>query len=129
MDPIQMDSLTTYDVADDGSMARLHFIDAAGRSRTLQIPFASLQQLTLSMPKIMQQTLRTCYQDPTLRLVHVVASWVVERASDGARWLLTFRTPDEFSISFAVTDGEMSRLAASLNDYEPKAFTGGVRMH
>jgi len=128
MDPIAVDALTTYEVADDGSGVRLHFADPEGRARTLVVPIASLQQLTLSMPKIMQEALCASYRDPTLRLVHAVASWVIERASDGRNWLLTFTTPDHFSISFAITDNDLNQLSTSLNDYELEAFPGGLRM-
>ena len=128
MDPIAMYSLTTYEVASDGSAVRLHFVDPEGIARSLQVPFAGLQQLTLTMPKIMEEALRASYRDPTLRLVHAVTSWVIERASDGRNWLLSFSTPDHFSISFALTDGDLNGLSSLLNDYELEAFPYGLRM-
>jgi hypothetical protein len=128
MDSITVDSLTTYEVADDGSGVSLHFVDPEGRAQALLLPLASLRQLTLSLPKIMQEALCASYRDATLRLVHAVASWVIERASDGKNWLVTFTTADHFSISFAVTDSDLDQLSASLNDYELEAFPNGLRV-
>jgi len=45
MDQIAVDSLTTYEVADDGSGVSLHFVDPDGRAQALLVPLTSLRQL------------------------------------------------------------------------------------
>ncbi len=79
------------------------------------------------MPKIMLQVLRTRYGDSSLRLVHAVESWKVERASDGRNCILTFTTPDCFTISFNVNDQDLNLLSEAVGDYELDAFPDGLR--
>jgi hypothetical protein len=129
MDPVEVGTLTTYEIATDGVGARLHFVDSNGNARTVYVPVEMLKLLTLSMPKIMLEVLRTQFHDPTLRLVHSVDSWRVERASDGKTCILTFTTPDHFSISFNVNDKDLSQLSDAVIDHELDAFPQGLQFH
>jgi hypothetical protein len=122
-------TLTTYEIATDGAGARLHFVDSNGNARTVYVPVEMLKLLTLSMPKIMLEVLRAQFHDPTLRLVHSVDSWRVERASDGKTRILTFTTPDHFSISFNVNDKDLSQLSDAVIDHELDAFPQGLHFH
>ena len=129
MDPVEVGTLTTYEIATDGVGARLHFVDSNGNARTVYVPVEMLKLLTLSMPKIMLEVLRAQFHDPTLRLVHSVDSWRVERASDGKTCILTFTTPDHFSISFNVNDQDLNQLSEAVGDYELDAFPEGLHFH
>ena len=129
MDPVEVGTLTTYEIATDGVGARLHFVDSNGNARTVYVPVEMLKLLTLSMPKIMLEVLRAQFHDPTLRLVHSVDSWRVERVSDGKTCILTFTTPDHFSISFNVNDQDLNQLSEAVGDYELDAFPEGLHFH
>jgi hypothetical protein len=129
MDPVEVGTLTTYEIATDGAGARLHFVDSNGSARTVYVPVEMLKLLTLSMPKIMLEVLRAQFHDPTLRLVHSVDSWRVERANDGKTCILTFTTPDHFSISFNVNDQDLSQLSDAVIDHELDAFPQGLQFH
>jgi hypothetical protein len=129
MDPLDVDTLTTYEVAHDGSCARLNFRDRDGQERYVRVPMDTLKTLTLSLPKIMLEVLRAHLRDPTLRLVHSVETWRVERASDGKTCILTFVTPDQFSISFSVNDAALNELSQTVIEYELEAFPQGLQFH
>jgi hypothetical protein len=129
MDTVQMDALTTYEVSPDGEGVNLNFVDAKGEARAVYAPMEVLKQLTLSMPKIMLEVLQARFRDPTLRLVHTVNSWQTERASDGETIILTFTTPDRFSISFNVTEKDLLQLSDAISTYEIEAFPGGLHFH
>jgi hypothetical protein len=129
MDPVQMDTLTTYEVSPDGEGVHLNFVDAKGESRAVYAPMEVLKQLTLSMPKIMLEVLQAHFRDPTLRLVHTVDSWQTERASDGETIILTFTTPDHFSISFNVSENDLVQFSETIGTYEIEAFPGGLHFH
>jgi hypothetical protein len=53
MQPVDVDTFTTYEVADDGSGVRLNFQDNQGCQACVSIPMEALKTLTLSLPKIM----------------------------------------------------------------------------
>ena len=129
MDPVEIGTLTTYEIANDGAGARLNFVDANGQAQSVYVPIDNLKLLTLSMPKIMVEALRAQFRDPTLRLVHTVENWRVERASDGKTSILTFTTPDHFSISFGVSDEDLYQLSEVVGDYELDAFPQGLHFH
>ncbi len=129
MNPVEIGTLTTYEIANDGVGARLNFVDANGRSQSVYVPIENLKLLTLSMPKIMLEALRAQFHDATLRLVHTVENWQVERASDGKTSILTFTTPDHFVISFGVNDQDLNRLSEAIGDYELEAFPQGLHFH
>jgi hypothetical protein len=129
MGPVEVGTLTTYEIATEGAGARLHFVDSNGSARSVYVPVEMLKLRTLSMPKIMLEVLRAQFRDPTLRLVHSVDSWRVERASDGKTCILTFTTPDHFSISFNVNDKDLSQLSDAVIDHELDAFPQGLQFH
>ena len=129
MAPVEIETLTTYEVASDGAGASLNFVDSNGQAQTVYVPIENLKLLTLSMPKIMVEALRAQFHDPTLRLVHSVDTWRIERASDGKTCILTFTTPDHFSISFGVNDKDLDQLSEVVGDYELDAFPQGLNFH
>jgi hypothetical protein len=129
MDPLEIDLLTNYEVAADGRGARLNFVDSDGNAQTIYVPNRILKLLTLSMPAIMLEVLRAEFGDPTLRLIHTVDSWQIERASDGKTCILTFTTPDHFSISVNVNGRDINQLSEAVIDYELEAFPHGLLFH
>ena len=110
MSSIKAESLTHYEVASDGTHCRLCFVDADGIKQSVEFPIACLQQLMLTIPKITCEALRGLYNDSSLELVHVVDSWQV-RSATGQRVILTFTTPDRFSISFSITTSGLTDAA------------------
>ena len=129
MDPVEIGTLTTYAIATNGGGVDLNFVDANGDSRTVFVPVEILKLLALSMPKIMLEVLQAQYRDPSLRLVHAVDSWSVERASDGRSCILTFTTPDQFSIAFKVNERDLGQLSDAVVDHELDAFPLGLNFH
>jgi hypothetical protein len=129
MESVEVDTFTTYEVAGDGSGVRLNFQDNRGCETAVSIPMEALKTLTLSLPKIMLEVLQVHMKDPTLRLVHAVDTWRVERASDGQTCILTFVTPDQFSISFNVNDAALAELSEAVIEHELEAFPQGLHFH
>jgi hypothetical protein len=128
MDPVEM-CLRPMEIAKDGAGARLNFVDANGRAQSVYIPIENLKLLTLNMPKIVLEALRVRFHHSSLRLVHTVENWRVERASDGKTSILTFTTPDNFAISFGRNDRDLNQLSEVIGDYELDAFPQGLHFH
>src|SRR5262252_2814632 len=73
---MQVESLTTYEVAPDGSRVKLNLLDAEGKPASLIVPLEALRVLALSMPKIVFHAVRQATGgDDALRLVHGVENW------------------------------------------------------
>jgi hypothetical protein len=126
---IDVNALLDYEVAGDGSHVRLKLANAQSDLVDVTLPIECLKQLVLSMPVILEQALRALCQDPALRLVHTVKLWTIERASDPNDLILSFKTPDHFSISFCVDQADVLRMADSFVDHEVEAYPLGLRVH
>jgi hypothetical protein len=126
---VDVNALLDYEVAADGSHVRLNLANDLGNQVNVTLPIECLKQLVLSLPVILEQTLRALHQNPALRLVHTVKLWTVERASDQKNLILSFRTPDHFSISFRVDQADILRMADSFVDHEVDAYPLGLRVH
>jgi hypothetical protein len=79
----------------------------------------------LTIPKITCEALRGLYNDSSLELVHVVDSWQV-RSATGQRVILTFTTPDRFSISFSISNGVFGELAEAAIEHQVEALPEGL---
>jgi hypothetical protein len=126
---VDVNAVLDYEVAADGSHVRLNLANDQGNPVDVALPIECLKQLVLSMPVILEQTLRALYQNPALRLVHTVKLWTIERASDPQALILSFKTPDHFSISFRVDQADILRMADSFIDHEADAYPLGLRVH
>src|SRR5262245_37400112 len=126
---LQVKSLTTFEVAPDGSMVKLNLLDAEGRPVSLLVPFALVRVLAMSMPKIAQQALRQAVGggDDRVRLVHEVADWKIERAENPEYAILTFAAPDLFEVSFAIRDSALTQMAELMSEFHIEAFPEGLQ--
>lgn len=68
--PIKAQLLTTYEVASGGTSCRINFVDTEGAAKAVELPVWCLQQLTLTIPKIMFEASKALYGNISLRLNH-----------------------------------------------------------
>src|SRR5262245_50299973 len=102
---MEVESLTTYEVAPDGSSVKLNVVDADGKPGSVIFPLEPLRVLATSMQKIVGDALRRAAGgDEGMRLVHAVDNWKIERAGDPDYAILTLATPDRLELSFAIKD-------------------------
>ena len=125
---VEIQELTTYEVAPDGSSIRMNFVDVDGQKASIIVPMQNLQELAFTIPKMVSEALQAAYGNPALRLVHKVDLWKVERGDDGKSVILTFSTPDRFQMSFAVEEKELASMAESVVP-ETETLPGVARFH
>ena len=125
----EISSLTTYEVAPDGTSVKLNLLDGDGKPASLIVPFALVQVLARNMPTIALHALRQAAGNDTLRLVHEVSDCKIERAADPDYAILSFTTPDLPEMAFAVRDDALARMAELLSDYHIEAFPDGLHLH
>ena len=126
---VQVESLTTYEVAPDGSSVKLNLLDERGEPTSLIVPFEMLRILTMSMPKIAQDALRRATGREGMRLVHGIQKWKLERAEDPQYVILTVATPDHMELSFALKDEALAEMAGLMSDFHVEAFPEGLKFH
>jgi len=102
--------LTTFDVALDGSAARIGVRDASGRLASLNLPVDCLSSLLMTLPQVVRTALQCRCDDPTLRLVYPLGGYRVETAGGSDRVILTLATPDGFEVSFGLTSAHRQEL-------------------
>jgi len=110
------EALTTWSVSHDGSRVRLGFADGDGDPCRIDLPMAVMSALLLTLPRILQCAFDT-RGDGSDRMVHPLGSWSVERAAGQEELILTLKTPDGFSIAFALASDELAAMAETGQNY------------
>src|SRR5215471_3129502 len=116
MDDISCTSLSTCQIAADGSAIRLVFEAANGQPTSLTLPIRCIQQLLMTLPHAASMAIRTKHRDETLRLVFPLGDWKLEQAAGASELILTLNTTDGFEVAFSLGHAaiaEMSRTAIS----------------
>jgi hypothetical protein len=116
MDPhdISGERLTSWSVAPDGEQVRLGFEDEAGRPCAITLPIAVLSALMMTIPRMLRQALEARFADGSLRMIHELGDWRVERAVGADASILSLATPDGFEVTFAVATPQADRLGETL---------------
>ena len=104
-------SLTSYEVAADGSCFRLNVKDEAGRAGALILPAECVRQLLMTIPRIAEQTIQGQSQDSSLRLVYPLQDWKLEAAAGDGRVILTMSTGEGFEVSFVLDAPDLQRMS------------------
>jgi hypothetical protein len=102
-----------------GRIAELGFRDAAGALVVLAVPHQALSMLLMTLPRLIETSLRQRTGDASLRHVYPAGDWAVEATAGNAALLLTLATPDGFSVSFSLPAADARRLGEALADYAP----------
>ena len=111
---IDAQALTTCEVAADGGVISLGFIDSQGRPATIKLSLNQVGALAMTLPGLIDKALRTRFGDQTLRYAYPLASWVVEQSSDPTQGMVTLRTIDGFSVCFSIPRDQQSELSEAL---------------
>jgi hypothetical protein len=122
-------SLTSYEVAADGSCFRLNVKDDDGRAGALILPAECIRQLLMTIPRIATQTIRGQSQDSSLRLVYPLRDWKLEAAAGDDRVILTMCTGEGFEVSFAVEAPDMRRMSAAVGGLDDADEAGHPRLN
>lgn len=117
--PIVGTDLTHVKVRPCGRIVELGFKDKAGTPIVLALPHQALGMLLMTLPRLIEMSLRQRTGNPSLRHVYPLGDWNVEAASDEESLLLSLATPDGFSVSFCLGANDARRLGGALSDHAP----------
>jgi hypothetical protein len=114
--------LTTFDIVDDGKRFRMGFACADGCVRSLNLPTKCLDELIMTLPRMMTRALWVQYGDKSLRLVFPLGGALFELSSDRKTVIMALNTIDGFEVSFGLTGPKMRSFIEAARDAETEAF-------
>jgi hypothetical protein len=111
---IDTQALSTCEVTPDGKVISLGFVDSTGKPATVKLSLNQVGALAATLPRLIDQALRTRSGDSSLRYTYPLASWAVEHTSDPTVAMITLSTIDGFSVGFSMLRGEQYQLGEAL---------------
>lgn len=120
--PVTIKDLCSYRVAEDGAHAELTLEAIDGETLALQLDVAQMGMLVMTLPRLIEASLRRRHKDASLRFSYPMGSWTVEQASDPAALILTLKTTDGFGISFTVPAERQSISGVTLRARAAKPY-------
>jgi hypothetical protein len=111
---IEAASLTTFEVAPDGTRVRMNVEDRNGDAAAVVLPLDALNQLVMTLPVMAQHALRRRTGDESSRLVFPMGEWRLEGTDVHGPLILTLSTTDGFSVSFSLERDEADRMSGTL---------------
>jgi hypothetical protein len=115
---LRVDCLTTYNVDPEGVQVDINARDAGGVPVTMVMPIASLTQLLMTLPKILEEALQVRSGDEAKRVVYSLEHWRMERGARGQGgeqlYILTVGTDAGFKVSFAAPADVLVDIARSI---------------
>jgi hypothetical protein len=113
---IHVASLTTCQVAADGQYIRLNFEDACGLPATLRLTSDGIQQLVMTLPRLLSRALMAKHGDRSMRAVFPLSEWRLEAAGHEG-FILTMMTPDGFEVAFSLSPSTIAGIASALEEH------------
>jgi hypothetical protein len=111
---IDTQAVTTCEVAADGGVISLGFVDSTGTVATIRLSLNQVGSLAMTLPRLIDKALQTRHGDQSLRHAYPLASWMLEQSSDPTQAMLTLRTVDGFSVCFSIPRAQQSELGKAL---------------
>jgi hypothetical protein len=114
---IEADSLTTFEVAPDGSRVCFHAKAADGKPVSMSLPAEALTQMVMSLPRIVLMALRRRHANNDLRIVYPTGDWQIEKSVESDdTFIVTLSTPDGFEVSFALDRATLGDVQTAIGD-------------
>jgi len=120
---IETRALTSCEVAADGNMISLGFVDTAGQPATIRLPLKEVGALAMTLPQLIGRALQVRFRDDTLRYAYPLRSWVIEQSTDPKHGMVTLTTADGFSVCFSIPREQQNELGEALVSQLPAATT------
>jgi hypothetical protein len=111
---MEMETLTTCEVAAGGGAISLGFVDPAGQPATVTLSLNDAGSLAMTLPGLITRALQTRFGDQSLNIAYPLASWAIEQSSDPAQVLVTLRTAGGFSACFSVQRQQRNEFGEAL---------------
>jgi hypothetical protein len=111
---IDVQALTTCEVALAGDAISLGFIEATGSPATIRLSLEQAGALLMTLPGLVDAALQRSFRDRSLRYTFPLASWSLEQSSDPTQCIVTLRTAGGFSVCFSIPRERQIELGEAL---------------
>jgi hypothetical protein len=111
---IETQALTSCEVASDGNIISLGFVDAEGQPATIRLSLNQVGALAMTLPGLIDKALQVRFRDESLRYAYPLESWVIEQSTDPRHGMMTLTTSDGFSVCFSIPREQQSELGEAL---------------
>ncbi|MEJ0098472.1 MAG: hypothetical protein WDO12_01470 [Pseudomonadota bacterium] len=113
-------ALTTFALSPDGSRVRFNVRDDEGEVSALDLPAGCVNQLLMTLPRIIKESLRQSCGDQSMRLAYPMEAFQLERGDvgdDGVQhYLLTLQTEGSFEVTFSIKDKLLAFVAQTIGN-------------
>ena len=120
---IETQALTSCEVASDGNIISLGFVDAEGQPATIRLSLNQVGALAMTLPGLIDKALQVRFRDESLRYAYPLESWVIEQSTDPRHGMMTLTTSDGFSVCFSIPREQQSELGEALVALPPPKVT------
>lgn len=107
---VYVQTLRRFETADDGSSITIIVEDFRGRVARILLPIDCLTSLLMTLPEMLTSAVQQGKNDPSLRVVFPMGRFDIELGSLPDTRILTMATPDGFSVSFSLSEGQYREL-------------------
>lgn len=115
---IEAAALTTFEVDPDGARVRLNVLDCNGSPAALVLPVEALNELLMTIPRMITLALQKGHEDESLRVAYPLEQFSLELAHEGRdglqQFMLTLETKGGFAVSFVGSADRLVSLARSI---------------
>jgi hypothetical protein len=113
---IEIASLTTCQVSPDGRHVRLNFANTRDGMATLRLTSACVQQLLMTLPRLLSTALQIQHRDSSVRAVFPLHDWRLEAAAGSGDLILTMTTTDGFEVAFALSATAIAQMSSAAHE-------------
>jgi hypothetical protein len=110
---IEIASLTTCQVSPDGRHVRLNFANTRAGMATLRLTSACVQQLLMTLPRLLSTALKIQHRDSSVRAVFPLRDWRLEAAVGSEDLILTMTTTDGFEVAFSLSATAIAQISSA----------------
>ncbi|MDB6108050.1 MAG: hypothetical protein JWO52_8049 [Gammaproteobacteria bacterium] len=110
---IEIASLTTCQVCPDGRHVRLNFANTRAGMATLRVTSACVQQLLMTLPRLLSTALKIQHRDSSVRAVFPLHDWRLEAAVGSGDLILTMTTTDGFEVAFSLSATVIAQISSA----------------
>jgi hypothetical protein len=104
----------SWSVLPGGTQARLDLVAGNGKPSSIVLPFDVLSSLLFTLPRILQAALDERCAEPSMRVVHPLGTWRLERAHGEPGMILRLGTIDGFEVAFALSGFDAGSIGPAL---------------
>src|SRR5262249_18412885 len=98
----------------------LSFRDDGDNTATLNLTSDCVQQLVMTLPHLLSNSLQAQHGNASLRVVFPLGDWRLETAAGATNLILPLKTADGFEVSFSVSALELAQISAAVDGREPQ---------